>query len=100
MPRTSQEELARDRASYAKRRLRELRVVCPELPEDVLAHTSLRTLSFAVRRAGRRPGPVQIALKTEARAPTAMSQPCPEAAGRSSPTSEAEASSRKPGGAR
>ena len=78
-PRTSQEKLARDRAEHAKRRLRELRAICPDLPEDVLAHTSLRTLSFAVRRAGRRP-PAQTALKTEARAPTAKSQHCPERA--------------------
>ncbi len=66
-PRTPPEQLARERAKHARRRLRELRAICPDLPDDVLAHTSLRTLSAAVRRAGRRP-PVQTSLKTEAHA--------------------------------
>ena len=48
---------------------------CPDLPDDVLARTSLRTLSVAVRRAGRRP-PAQTSLKTEAQ--TTKSQ-CPAA---------------------
>ncbi len=76
MPHTPPEELARQRAKHARRRLRELRAICPDLPDDVLAHTSLRTLSVAVRRAGRRP-PAQTSLKTEAQ--TAKSQHCPAA---------------------
>ena len=63
MPQASQEKLARDRASYAERRLRELRDICPELPSDVLDRTSLRSLTYAVRRASRRAGPYQTALK-------------------------------------
>ena len=39
-----------DRVSYAKRRLRELRTICPELPADILERTHLRTLSYAVHR--------------------------------------------------
>ena len=76
---TPRTPLARDRAKHARRRLRELRAICPDLPDDVIAHTSLRTLSFAVRRAGRGP-PAQTALKTEAHAPTAKSQRCGERA--------------------
>ena len=86
-PRTPPEQLARDRAKHARRRLRELRAICPDLPDDVLARTSLRTLSFAVRRAGRRL-PAQTSLKTGA--PTANSQHCPEAPELNNP-SEAEA---------
>ena len=59
MPQTSQEKLARDRRSYAKRRLRELRAICPELPTDAIERTSMRTLTYAVHRAG----PYQTALK-------------------------------------
>ena len=59
MPQTSQEKLTRDRGSYAKRRLRGLRTICPELPADALERTSLRTLTYAVHRAG----PYQTALK-------------------------------------
>ena len=59
LPQASQEKLARDRASYARRRLRELRAICPELPADILERTSLRTLTYAVHRAG----PYQTALK-------------------------------------
>ena len=87
MPHTPPEELARQRAKHARRRLRELRAICPDLPDDVLARTSLRTLSFAVRRAGRRP-PAQTSLKTEAQ--TAKSQHCPAAPERNTPC-EAEA---------
>ena len=64
-PLTPPEQLAKERAKHARRRLRELRVIWPDLPDDILAHTSLRTLSVAVRRAGRRP-PAQTSLKTEA----------------------------------
>ncbi len=77
MPHTPPEELARQRAKHARRRLRELRAICPDLPDDVLARTSLRTLSFAVRPAGRRP-PAQTSLKTEAQ--TVKSQHCPAGA--------------------
>ena len=65
MPQASQEKLARDRASYAERRLRELRTICPELPGDILERTSLRSLTFAVRRASRRAGPYQTTLRTQ-----------------------------------
>ena len=34
-----------DRVSYAKRRLRELHTICPELPVDILERTNLQTLS-------------------------------------------------------
>ena len=44
---------AEKRAQHAARRLRELRQICPELPEDILSRVSLRTLSFAVRKAGK-----------------------------------------------
>ena len=53
MPQTSQEKLARDRGSYAKRRLRELRTIRPELPADILERTNLRTLTYAVHRVKR-----------------------------------------------
>ena len=76
-PRTSPEQLARERAKHARRRLRELRAICPDLPDDVLAHTSLRTLSVAVRRAGRRP-PAQTSLKTEAQTTKSYSPAAPE----------------------
>ena len=69
-PRTPPEQLARARARHARRRLRALRVICPDLPDDVLTHTSLHTLSVAVRRAGRRP-PAQTSLKTPAKSPVA-----------------------------
>ena len=67
MPQASQEQLARDRASYAKRRLRKLRDIYPELPSDILDRTSLRSLTYAVRRATRRAGPYQTALKSAPR---------------------------------
>ena len=63
MPQASQDKLARDRAMYAERRLRELRTICPELPSDILNRTSLRTLTYAVHRASRHAGPYQTALK-------------------------------------
>ena len=44
---------AQQRQYYAKRRLAELRTICPDIPEDVLSSVQLRGLSFAVRRAGR-----------------------------------------------
>ena len=86
-PCTPPEQLARKRAEHARRRLRELRTICPDLPDDVLARTSLRTLSVAVRRAGRR-APAQTSLKTDAQ--TVKSQHCPAAPERNTP-SEAEA---------
>ena len=76
-PRTPPEQLARGRAKHAKRRLRELRAICPDLPNDVLARTSLRTLSVAVRRAGRRP-PAQTSLKTEAQTTKSHNPAAPE----------------------
>ena len=85
-PLTPPEQLAKERAKHARRRLRELRVICPDLPDDVLAHTSLRTLSVAVRRAGRRPS-AQTSLKTEVQ--TTKSH-CPAAPECNTP-SEAEA---------
>ena len=55
MPRRSPEQLARPRAEHAERRLYELQAkFCPGLPDDILAHTSLRTLSLAMGRVGRR----------------------------------------------
>ena len=59
----SLESLARKRARHAERRLCELRVFCPELPDDILDRSSLRSVAFAVRRAGRRVGPYQTSLK-------------------------------------
>ena len=54
---------AERRAQRAARRLRELRQICPELPEDILSRVSLRTLSFAVRKAGKgRDGCAQTSL--------------------------------------
>ena len=51
------------RVQHAARRLRELRQICPELPEDILSRVSLRTLSFAVRKAGKgRDGCAQTSL--------------------------------------
>ena len=67
MPQASQEKLAQDRATYAERRLRELRTIYPELPSDILDRTSLRSLTFAVHRASRRAGPHQTALKAAPR---------------------------------
>ena len=54
LPRMTPEKLAQARARHARRRLKALRVICPHLSDDVLAHTSLYMLSVAVRRAGRR----------------------------------------------
>ena len=54
LPRMTPEKLAQARARHARRRLKALRVICPHLSDDVLAHTSLHMLSVAVRRAGRR----------------------------------------------
>ncbi len=56
---------AQQRQYYAKRRLAELRAICPDIPEDVLNHVPLRQLSFAVRRAGRAR---QTSLKDERKA--------------------------------
>ena len=69
-PRTQSEQLAKERAKHARRRLRALRVICPDLSDDVLTSTSLRMLSVAVRQAGRRP-PAQTSLKTPAKSPAA-----------------------------
>ena len=62
MPRTTQTKLASNRASYAERQLRQLRAICPELPDDILERTSLRSLTYAVHRASRCAGPYQTAL--------------------------------------
>ena len=63
MPRCSQERLARKRACYAERRLRELRYICPDLRSDILDRANLRSVSFAVRRASRKgTGPYQASL--------------------------------------
>ena len=62
MPRRSRSP-AEQRARHAARRLRELRQICPELPEDILSRVSLRTLSFAVRKVGKgRDGCAQTSL--------------------------------------
>ena len=54
---------AEKRAQHAARRLRELRQICPELPDDILSRVSLRTLSFAVRKVGKgRDGSAQTSL--------------------------------------
>ena len=42
---------AKRNAQYAERRLCQLRTICPDLSDDVLATTDLRSLSVAVRRA-------------------------------------------------
>ena len=63
MPRRSPVQLARLRAEHAERRLYELRAkFCPGLPDDILAHTSPRTLSLAMRRVGRKEGPYHQTL--------------------------------------
>ena len=64
MPRMTPEKLTQARARHARRRLKALRVICPHLSDDVLAHTSLYTLSVAVRRAGRRL-PAQTSLMSD-----------------------------------
>ena len=77
LPRMSPTKLAQARARHARRRLKALRVICPHLSDDVLTHTSLYTLSVAVRRAGRRlpaqtsltSGPATQELISEAEAP-------------------------------
>ena len=56
---------AQQRQYYAKRRLAELRAICPDLPDDVLNCVPLRELSFAVQRAGRAR---QTALRGESKA--------------------------------
>ena len=57
---------AEKRAQHAARRLRELRQICPELPEDILSRVSLRTLSFAVRKVGKgRDGSAQTSLDAD-----------------------------------
>ena len=47
-------------AQYAKRRLCKMREVCPDLSDQALATTTLRALSFSVRRM--RPGGLQTVL--------------------------------------
>ena len=46
-----QSRRAAARNAHAERRLVEMRAICPDLSDDVLATTDLRTLSVAVRRA-------------------------------------------------
>lgn len=47
-------------AQYAKRRLCKMREVCPDLSDQALATTTLRALSFSVRRM--RSGGIQTVL--------------------------------------
>ncbi len=44
---------AQKRATYAKRRLCELRARVPDLPDNALSRTTLRRLSCGARRAGK-----------------------------------------------
>ena len=53
--------LAKRRADHAQRRLKQLRLILPELPPDVLERCHLRQLSFAIRRCG---GPCQLPLQS------------------------------------
>ena len=55
---------AQQRQYYARRRLADLRAICPDLPDDVLSRVPLRALSFAVRRAGRAR---HVALQSDSR---------------------------------
>ena len=78
MRKHSQEQLARDRARYAEKRLSELRRTCPDLPSDILDRASLRTIAFAVRRASRRAVPYQTSLRAagDMRIPAAPPRAC------------------------
>ena len=78
MRKHSQEQLARDRARYAEKRLSELRRTCPDLPSDILDQTSLRAIAFAVRRASRRAVPYQTSLCSvgDLRTPAAPTPAC------------------------
>ena len=53
--------LAKRRADHAHRRLKQLRLILPELPPDVLERCNLRQLSFTIRRCG---GPCQLPLQS------------------------------------
>ena len=57
---------AKKRQNHAKLRLAELKRAFPHLGDDVLAHTTLRELSQAARRAGRN----QSSLPQGVRQPT------------------------------
>ena len=46
--------LLKKRESYARRRMRELRKICPELSDDILQRHSLHSVVWALRRAGKR----------------------------------------------
>ena len=58
-----------DRVSYAKRRLWELRAICPELPANILERTNLRTLTYAVRRVTRYQTSLPAPRRTEQTTP-------------------------------
>ena len=49
-PPTKIRSLSKRRARYTKRRLEEMRLTVPDLPDSVLSHSKLRDLSFAVRK--------------------------------------------------
>ena len=46
--------LLKRRECYARKRLRELRTVCPDLPDEVLQRHTLHSIVWALRRAGKR----------------------------------------------
>ena len=60
----------KQRAKYARRRMRTLRLRSPWLPEDILDRANLRRISYCVRRAGA--GQTRLAEQT---APDAGSEP-------------------------
>ena len=46
--------LLKKRECYARKRLRELRTVCPDLSDEALQRHSLHSIVWALRRAGKR----------------------------------------------
>lgn len=46
--------LLKKREGYARRRMRELRKICPELSDDILQRHSLHSVVWALRRASKR----------------------------------------------
>ena len=57
--------LLKRRECYARKRLRELRTVCPDLSDEALQQHTLHSIVWALRRAGKRG--VQTRLRSETR---------------------------------
>ena len=49
-PCTTHAALSKRRVRYAQRRLKQMRLIVPDLPDNALENYSLRHLSFAVRK--------------------------------------------------